>query len=142
MNPDHDPPPSAMPAPNAPQPLRLPWLAVGWLGVALSVYFSLKPHPPELGIENGDKVQHLVGYALLMLWWVQLADTVPQRVRTAVALAALGIGLEIAQGFTGYREASGLDATANATGVLIGWALAAPRLPNFRRLAARVIGGR
>ena len=130
-----------MSAPNAPQPLRHVWLAIGWIGVALSVYFSLKPHPPELDIQNGDKVQHLVGYALLMLWWVQLADTLPQRVRTAVALAALGIGLEIAQGFTGYREASGLDAIANTAGVLIGWVLAAPRRPNFRMLAARVIAG-
>ena len=74
-----------MSAPNTPQPLRLPWLAVGWLGVALSVYFSLKPHPPELGIENGDKVQHLVGYALLMLWWVQLADTLPQHYAAVMA---------------------------------------------------------
>jgi len=118
--------------------VRRAWTVVGWIGVAVVVYFSLKPHPPELGIEQGDKIQHFAAYGGMMLWWVQLAATRGTRVRTAAWLIALGIGLEIAQGFTGYREASVLDACANSAGVLLGWALAPPRLPDLLALATRL----
>ena len=118
--------------------LRRFWIIVGWIGVTVVVFFSLKPHPPELGIEQGDKIQHFAAYGGLMLWWVQLAATRPARARTAAWLVALGVGLEIAQSFTGYREASVLDACANTAGVLMGWALAPPRLPDFLALAARL----
>jgi len=120
--------------------LRRLWTVLGWIAVALVVFFSLQPHPPELAIEQGDKVQHFLGYGGLMLWWVQLAGTLPARVRTAAWLVALGIGMEVAQGFTGYREASVLDACANTAGVLLGWSLAPPRLPDFLALAARLRG--
>lgn len=52
--PEHDAPDVRT---ERPEPLRHVWLAIGWIGVALSVYFSLKPHPPELDIQNGDKAQ-------------------------------------------------------------------------------------
>ena len=117
---------------------RRAWAIVGWIGVVIVVYFSLKPHPPELGIEQGDKIQHFAAYGGMMLWWVQLAATRAARIRTAAWLIALGIALEIAQSFTGYREASVLDACANSAGVLLGWALAPPRLPDFLALATRL----
>jgi VanZ family protein len=123
-----------MPAMDA----RRTWTLIGWIGVALVVYFSLKPHPPELGIEQGDKIQHFAAYGGMMLWWVQLTASRIGRLRTAAWLIALGIGLEIAQSFTGYREASLLDACANTAGVLAGWALAPPRLPDFLGLARRL----
>jgi VanZ family protein len=84
------------------------------------------------------KIQHFAAYGGMMLWWVQLAATRVGRVRTAAWLIALGIGLEIAQSFTGYREASILDACANTAGVLLGWALAPPRLPDLLALATRL----
>ena len=118
--------------------VRRAWTIVGWIGVVIVIYFSLKPHPPELGIEQGDKIQHFAAYGGMMLWWVQLAATRAARIRTAAWLIALGIALEIAQSFTGYREASGLDACANSAGVLLGWALAPPRLPDFLALAGRL----
>jgi len=118
--------------------VRRAWTIVGWIGVAVVAYYSLKPHPPELGIAQGDKIQHFAAYGGMMLWWVQLAATRIARVRTAVSLITLGIGLEIAQSFTGYREASVLDACANSAGVLLGWALAPPRLPDFLALAKRL----
>jgi VanZ family protein len=118
--------------------VRRAWTVIGWIGVAIVVYYSLKPHPPELGIEQGDKIQHFAAYGGMMLWWVQLAATRVGRVRTAAWLIALGIGLEIAQSFTGYREASILDACANTAGVLAGWALAPPRLPDLLALATRL----
>lgn len=118
--------------------VRRAWTIVGWVGVVIVVYFSLKPHPPELGIEQGDKIQHFAAYGAMMLWWVQLASARNARVRTAACLIALGIALEIAQSFTGYREASVLDACANSAGVLLGWALAPPRLPDFLALTTRL----
>lgn len=131
-----------MPSPQPSSALRTLWLVVAWLGVAAVVFYSLKPHPPQLGIENGDKVQHFAAYAGLMLWWVQLADALPQRLRTAAGLVLLGVAMEVAQGFTGYREASVLDALANTAGVLAGWLLAPPRLPNFLGIARSVFAAR
>jgi VanZ family protein len=114
------------------------WTVIGWIGVAVVVYYSLKPHPPELAVAQGDKIQHFAAYGSMMLWWVQLAATRVARLRTAAWLVALGVGLEFAQSFTGYREASWLDASANTAGVLAGWALAPPRLPDFLALATRL----
>ena len=125
--------------------LRRAWTLVGWIGVVVVAYYSLKPHPPELGIEQGDKIQHFAAYGGMMLWWVQLAATRDARLRTAAWLIGLGIALEFAQSFTGYREASVLDACANSAGVLLGWLLAPPRLPDFLALATRLrsrLGGR
>lgn len=118
--------------------VRRTWTIVGWIGVVIVVYFSLKPHPPELGIEQGDKIQHFAAYGGMMLWWVQLAAARAARIRTAAWLITLGIALEFAQSFTGYREASVLDACANSAGVLMGWALAPPRLPDFLAFATRL----
>ena len=106
------------------------WLGAGWLGVAAVVYFTLVPDPPKLDIEQGDKVQHLVAYASLMLWFAQVHTTQTQQRMTALLLVAMGITLEFAQGLTGYRFISTADMAANAAGVGAGWLAASPRLPN------------
>lgn len=122
--------------------LRRGWLAAGWAGVLVVVYFSLKPQPPELAMVHGDKIQHLCAYAGLMLWFVQVISAGLPRARAAGWLVSLGVGLEVAQGFTGYREASLLDALANTAGVCLGWALAPPRLPNAFDIGQRWLARR
>jgi VanZ family protein len=119
--------------------LRSLWLAVGWLGVGLTIYFSLTPSPPMLDIELGDKLEHLAGYALLMVWFAQLAVEPDRRWVTAALLIALGVGLECAQGLTSWRTFSYLDMAANALGVGIGLLLSPPRAPNLLEFSATLL---
>lgn len=111
-------------------PLRTLWLGAGWLGVAIVTWFSLIPNPPGIDIEEGDKVQHLVAYASLMLWFAQAQTSRAQRRVTALLLVALGVALELGQGLTGYRSLSIADMAANTAGVGLGSLAAPPRLPN------------
>jgi len=120
--------------------LRIPWLAVGWIGVAVVIYLSLAPAPPQIDLEQGDKLQHLIAYGSLMLWFAQVRTGAAERRATALLLLALGIGLELAQGLTGYREMSVADAAANAAGVALGWLAAPPRSPNAFAWASGLVG--
>lgn len=120
--------------------LRIPWLAVGWLGVAVVSYLTLAPNPPRIDLEEGDKLQHLLAYGSLMLWFAQVRTGASERRATALLLLALGIVLELAQGLTGYREMSVLDALANASGVALGWLAAPPRSPNVFAWASALVG--
>jgi VanZ family protein len=115
--------------------LRTLWLVVGWFGVGLTIYLSLTPHVPDFGVEHGDKLEHLLAYGTLMLWFAQHYSNPPQRRLAAGLLVALGVGLEFAQGLTGWREFSYADMTANAAGVCLGWLLAPPRLPSLLGVA-------
>lgn len=102
--------------------LRKPWLALGWLWVAVVLYLSLMPHPPEpVRFPGIDKLQHAFAYGLLMLWFCQVYVRRTQRLFAAVLLAALGMVVELLQGMTGYRHFEPGDMVANATGVLLGW---------------------
>ncbi|MDD3530686.1 MAG: VanZ family protein [Gallionellaceae bacterium] len=111
------------------------WLAIGWALVALVVVLSLLPvsQLPDAGLD--DKVGHLLAYFALMAWFGQIHGARPAPV---LALLALGAGLEVAQGLSGYRDMSGLDMVANASGITLGWLLTrlAPGL--LARLDARL----
>ena len=112
------------------------WRGIGWFGVALLIYLSLAPMPVEIPIEHGDKLGHALAYAVLMCWWAQLLTTPRQRVWLALGLIGLGIAIEYAQGWTGWRNFDYFDMLVNAVGVMLGWALAAPT-PNLLTLAGR-----
>jgi VanZ family protein len=109
------------------KPLRRPRLWLGlWIAaiVALVVVClvpldSLPPLP-----ENSDKVEHLLGYFLLAAAAVQLFGSRRALSLAALGLVALGIGIEIAQGYTAYRSSDLADALANTLGVLLGMATA------------------
>jgi hypothetical protein len=109
------------------------WRAAGWLGVALTLAFSLTP-PVLSEAGHADKIVHLTGYAVLMFWWAQLVPR--QRWKLAVAVVLLGIAIELLQGLTPNRQPDPLDALANSAGVLIGWLAArllaaSPILPKY-----------
>ena len=109
------------------KPLRRPRLWLGlWIAaiVALVVVClvpldSLPPLP-----ENSDKLEHLFGYFALSAAAVQLFGSGRALLVATVGLVALGIGVEIAQGFTAYRSSDPADALANTLGVLLGMATA------------------
>jgi VanZ family protein len=118
--------------PGAQRALRQAWLVVGWIGVAALVALSLVPQPPTFPeIEQGDKLQHLVGYGALMLWFAQVHVARAPRAGTALALLALGVAIEFAQGLTGTRTFSIADMGADAAGIALGWLAAPPRGPNL-----------
>ena len=110
--------------------LRRLWLGAGWLGVGVVAYFPLVPDPPKIGWEEGDKLQHLVAYTSLMIWFAQVRTGGAERRITALLLLAMGVALELVQGLTGYRFMSLADMAANMAGVAVGWLAAPPRLPN------------
>ncbi|HEY7760006.1 MAG TPA: VanZ family protein [Burkholderiales bacterium] len=116
--------------------LRRAWLGLGWVGVVGVVILSLVPLPPMAGAEHGDKFGHATTYGLLMWWFAQAWLRSDSRARTAVGLLALGVALEFAQGWTGFRDFSVADMIADALGIALGWLLAPPRMPNVLQRAS------
>lgn len=95
------------------------WLVCGWVQVALVVYLSLTPHPPEpMSFDHADKLEHALAYAVLAFWFCQIYRTAVWRV--CAALLGLGAGLEYVQGWTGYRAYEVLDMLADGTGLVFG----------------------
>jgi VanZ family protein len=107
------------------------WLWIGWALVLFVVYLSLTPEPISIPVEQGDKIGHLVAYAVLMLWYAQLYSSANGRLMLAGAFVALGIGLEFAQLFTDTRTFEIADMLADGVGVAIGWLVGPPRTINF-----------
>ncbi|MHB1115356.1 VanZ family protein [Sideroxydans sp.] len=105
------------------------WLGFGWLWILLVCYLSLMPHPPQpVSFEGVDKLEHLLAYVGLMLWFCQVYVTRASRIGVLVGLVALGVGIEILQGMGGYRYFEYADMLANTGGVLMGWGLAHTRM--------------
>lgn len=100
------------------------WLS-GWcIGLALLLWFSLTPLPLMLPVAQGDKLEHVLSYALLAGYAGALFASRDARIGVVLGLIALGIVLEWLQGQTSYRLADPLDALANAIGAVLGMALA------------------
>ncbi|MBU1690376.1 MAG: VanZ family protein [Gammaproteobacteria bacterium] len=115
----------------SPAKLAVFWKVAGWLLVLTIIYFSLMPAPPDIGVEQGDKIGHLAAYGLTTLWFAQIYTGAHQRVRLFISMVALGIALEYAQSATGYRSFDVADMLANAIGACLGWITAPPRLPSL-----------
>jgi hypothetical protein len=105
--------------------IRTLWLALSWVWVAVVFYLSLTPHPPEpFSFSNADKLEHMLAYGLLMLWFCQLQFA---RIWLAAAFVAMGIGLEFLQGMSGFRHFDYADMVGNSAGVVVGWWVARTR---------------
>jgi VanZ family protein len=101
------------------------WLGIWVFGWLLCIVLSLMRLPDvDLEVPNGDKIEHVLAYAMLSAWSVLIFADRRTRWRAATALVALGIVLEFAQSFTGYRSMDAKDALADTLGVLIGQSLA------------------
>lgn len=110
--------------------------------LALVIVFSLIPSPPQLDVQQGDKLQHVSAYFALMFWFAQVYRLRHERLWLAMALVAVGVCLEFLQGMTGWRSYDPFDMAANASGVLIGWIAAPPRGPDLHtRLRALFVSG-
>lgn len=105
------------------------WHTLGWLLVVLVVFLSLTPKAPVvLEVPGSDKVNHVVAYLVMMLWFSQLHREPRRQFWIGVGLIALGAGLELAQGLLMYRSADLLDGLANGCGVFAGRFLVETRL--------------
>lgn len=117
-----------MAEPQVIQAVQRSWLTAGLALMALIVWGSLTPTPPniELPLPQFDKVEHFGAYLLLTAWF---SAAFPRRwLWVALFFAFLGGAIEIAQGYTG-RDPEWFDWFADCTGVAIGtwyparWAL-------------------
>lgn len=126
--------------PLSPEWWRRLWLCCGWSMIGLVILLSLIPGPPSLDFDQGDKLQHLAGYGVLMFWFAQLYRRAATRLHWAVGLAILGVFLEVLQGMTSWRSYDVHDMAANSAGVLLGWLLAPPRGPDlYNRIAGAIL---
>jgi VanZ family protein len=122
--------------------LRLIWLILGWLWVAVIFYLSLVPSPPQpVNFPDADKIEHALAYCLLMLWFCQVCLQRLSRVRLAVMLIMMGVAIEYLQRLTGYRTFDYADMLANAAGVMVGWLLAAAGIVNVYKYIERYFSG-
>lgn len=104
---------------------RKAWLSGAWGLVALVIYLSLMPAPPQvLTFDWSDKFEHGLAYTSMSWCFCQLYRTGAQRIRVVVALIAMGIVIEILQGLSGYRFFEYADILANSVGVWAGFLLA------------------
>lgn len=103
--------------------LQTLWWALGVVLVAAVWVLSLAPRVPSIGVQNGDKIGHLLAYGLQVLWFGWLLS---RRWLWAVLLLFIAQGalLEGLQGLTGYRQPDLWDIAANTVGACIGFALA------------------
>jgi VanZ family protein len=122
-------------------PLRHPRLAFAvWIAMFVAITVgSLLPARdlPAPAFEGFDKLEHLVGYAVLSGWSVLLFATRRARMVALLGVIVFGVAIEFAQGaFTATREPDVLDAVANATGALLGRMLGFTRLGTALRARA------
>jgi len=99
------------------------WYLLGALLTVLVVIASLVPARDLPRLHVSDKVEHILAYLALALWFGGLIA--PRGYfRLALGLLALGGGIEIAQGLMGLgRQADWYDFYADALGVALGLSL-------------------
>lgn len=68
--------------------------------------------------EGRDKWSHFLAYGMQMFWFCMLYAG--QRT-LAASFVAMGVALEVAQAFTGFRHFDVADMVANTGGVVLGW---------------------
>jgi len=109
--------------------MRPVYLAVGWGLVGAIIWASVTHNPPQISVEHGDKVGHVLAYAGVMFWFAQLHLRTRARAAYAAGFIAMGIALEFVQRALGYRSFEILDMVADAVGVAAGWAIALATRP-------------
>ena len=113
------------------------WLASAWMLVGTVVYLSLARLDVDIPEQGGDKFAHVLAYAALTYWFMQVYVRSASRLAIGAALVVLGVTLEFLQGYTGYRHFDYADMVANTIGVVVGWVASPPRTPGVLSLFAR-----
>jgi VanZ family protein len=115
------------------------WWIVGFVLVALVVFVCLIPGRDLPSTPLNDKANHFIAHFVMCAWF---AGLVPRRKwwQVFAGLAALGIGIEIAQGLMHEgRQSDPLDVVANCTGALVALGASWLGLARWPELAAWVL---
>ena len=101
------------------------WLVAGWILIVLAVITSIVPSHdlPKMGGVS-DKLEHVVGYGVLALWFAGIYPK-SRYPMIGVGLLVMGIVIEGLQGAMKVgREADLRDVYANSLGIVCGLTLA------------------
>jgi VanZ family protein len=105
------------------------WVVLWVLMIVAVIVLSLMPKPPIPPTLMIGKLDHLIAYAALAAMAVQLYAARRTQLVAALALVALGVALELAQGYlTSYRHMAAYDALVDALGIALGLATTRTRL--------------
>jgi VanZ family protein len=108
------------------------WLTLGWLFVAVIVFLSLYPKPPQpLEFEQSDKLSHIIAYMILMLWFANIYPQRSSQAKMSLGFFVMGVCLELLQGMTAYRTFAYADMLANGIGILLALYLAKTRFASY-----------
>jgi VanZ family protein len=108
------------------------WLTLGWLLVAVIIFLSLYPKPPQpLEFEQSDKLTHIIAYLILMLWFTNIYPQRSSQFRISIGFFVMGVCLELLQGMSEYRTFSYPDMVANGIGILLAMYLAKTRFSTY-----------
>lgn len=101
-----------------------PWLWVAWWGMVVAgVATSLLPAPVAAPLYRGAMASHLWPFALLSLTGVAAAR--PSQVwRVLVGMAAIAVGIEVAQLWVPGRACEWVDLRDDGVGLVVGWFVA------------------
>ena len=119
--------------------MRWLWAAGGSAGAALGLVLSLWPGGAPLPIHVWDKLQHAVGYFLLVLWYTGIYPRSRDRAIGAGALA-FGILIEGLQALTATRSAEFGDVAAEVVGIALALGLARAGLGGWAARLERWLG--
>jgi len=98
------------------------WMGIGLI-VAIVMMSLIRIPPPVTEILLNDKLLHCAVYACLMGWFGQLFHDKFTLLVFAVLFIVMGATMEVLQSLTPHRKFELLDMIANASGVLLAWAL-------------------
>ncbi len=105
--------------------LRALWWSLGLALLATIAALSLLPLKAlPVDVPNIDKLNHAVAYIVLTTYFGQLT-TLP---RALGVLLGYGIGIELLQAQTPYRQAEIADLVANSVGMVLGLLLLRTRI--------------
>lgn len=113
------------------------WFAIGIVILAVAIYLNLAPQVPGPEFPNSDKLEHLLGWAGLTVWF---GSVVQRRLFGGLALAMLALGgtIELLQAWMALgRQGDWHDVGANALGVSLGLLLAAARRDSWLSLVEK-----
>ena len=97
------------------------WLLMGVLLITAIFYLSLTSASiiPVPHFRHIDKVMHLLAYAVLMGWFIQIFHDRRGRLFVACLFIAMGVGIEFLQGMHPRRQFDVIDMLANTGGVVL-----------------------
>ena len=122
---------------NSARPPQQLFLIFGFVFLAAIVYLSLSRTVLELPGDTDGHLAHVGAYALMMFWFARVYTGARSALLIGAGLMALGVLIELLQGYGGYRNFERADIVADALGIglgwIAGWPLAMRRLSEARK---------